>query len=259
MTTVLEQYWNEVTAKLGRLPVWLPGTPMNLGDVGRLGEKGWEKATDLRSMGIKFSSEAGGSGTSYSYSSAGGVEITPRLEAQASPEFTGIANGNAALGIKFSRAAACVLMADAVEVRRVANLDLVDQAVLDAYRRKSWKRDWVFVSEVAIGGPVLSIVAATAQGEATIDLGAGVQPGGTPLGRVHAGLRFGFTKDVAASFATTKESAVMWRGHYVHDPLFRKAGLVEKGPASDDQPSGAPIWVGEVEYLSDALPDDTQS
>jgi len=256
MRTILEQYWNEVTARLGRLPVWLPGTPMKLGDVGRLGDRGWEKATDLRSMGIGFSSEAGGSRTAYTYSSADGVEITARLAAQASPELTGIVNGNAALGIKFSRPAASVLMADAVEVQRIANLESVDRAVLEAYRQKSWKREWAFISEVATGRPVLSVVAATAQGEATVDLGAEVQPAGTLLGRAQASLRFGFRKDLAASFATNEESAVMWRGHRVHDPLFRNARLVERGPAPGEGPSGDHVWVGEVEYLSDALPDD---
>jgi hypothetical protein len=256
MTSILDQYWNEMRGKFSRLPVWLPGTSMDLGDVGVLREQGWEKATDLGSIGISFSRDSSAAMTTYSYSSAGGAEITTRLAAQAGPAVTGIAEGNAALNIRFRRPAAFVLMADDVEVRRIGNLQLVDRAVLEAYQDHGWESEWVYVSEVAIGAPALTVVAASAEGEATVDLGIAPQVGGTGLGRAHAELGFGHRKDLAASFVTTERSALMWRGHYVRDPLFRKASIEERGP--DETPGGAPsvpttAWVGEIRYLSDAL------
>lgn len=259
MASILDQYWDELSGRFSRRPVWLPGTPMGLGDIGVLRKSGWEKVADLESIGIKFSREPVGTETAYSYSSAGGAEITVRAGIDADGPAIGVVKGNASLGIKFHRPAAFVLMAEDVEVERIRNLQDVDRAVLDAYHGNSWKKNWIYISEIATGEPALTVISATADGEAIVDLGGTLQAGATELGRVHARVGFGYKKDLAASFVTPHRSAVMWRGHYIRDLLVGKAVIkvrgeqdLESGPV--DVPIGQTALAEEVEYLSDVLP-----
>jgi hypothetical protein len=60
MASILDAYWNEISHRFTRHPVWLPGTPMDLGDIGILRDSGWEKVTDLTGIGISFSREPDG-------------------------------------------------------------------------------------------------------------------------------------------------------------------------------------------------------
>jgi hypothetical protein len=256
--SILDDYWNELGERFTRRPVWLPGTPMDLGDIGILRKGGWEKVADLESIGIRFSREPAGPKTAYSYSSAKGAEITVRAKAETSGPMLGVAKGNSALGIKFSRRAAFVLMVEEARVERIANLQDVDRAVLDAYRASAWQGKWIYVSEVVAGAPALTVISATAEGEAVVDLGAAPLAGATELGHVQAGAGFGYKKDLAASFLTTRKSAVMWRGHYVRDPLVGNPAIRERGDwgrsrEPSDVPAGLPALVEELVYLSDVL------
>lgn len=261
MASILDQHWNELGEKFGRRPVWLPGTPMHLGDIGILRTRGWEKVSDLQSVGINFLREPVGAKTAYSYSSSRGVEVTVRSGVDADAPMKGVAKGNAALGIKFSRAAAFVLMADDAEVERIASLEVVDRAVLAAFQSNAWRPEWIYISEVVMGAPSLTVISATADGEAVVDLAGGLRPGATELGRVGAKVGFGYKKDLAASFVTADKSAVMWRGHYVRNPLLGGPTIKERGgrgehSSRDEAPIEPVVSIEEVEYLSDVLRDE---
>ena len=70
---VNKKFWNEFRKAYDRLPVWLPGTAMEVGDIGLIGGRGWEKLTSLSELGVDYSSREIASDVSYSYASAQSV------------------------------------------------------------------------------------------------------------------------------------------------------------------------------------------
>jgi hypothetical protein len=217
MKSLIASFWHETRGAFERLPVWLPGTPMELGDVGVLGDSGWVKHTTLEALGIPATAEVTGTPIDYNYGSSDGAEVSTWLAGSGDPAISGIATGNAGLRIQFSRAGAFVLQANRVVVRRVANLAEVDRRILAKHSGGGWRPEWVLVSEVALGGPAITVVSGGSTAEAFVDLGATVAPGGQPLAAAGAGLGFGTTKHVAASFVSPAETALLWRGRCVRD------------------------------------------
>ncbi|GII23851.1 hypothetical protein [Planosporangium mesophilum] len=273
MNSLVNSLWHEARGSFERLPVWLPGTPMSLGDVGVFDESGWTKQTTLAELGVRFSADPAGEPVDYDYSSHDGAQVSTRLAAAGAPALGvvgaagapalgAVGNGNLEMHVRFSRQGAFVLKAGAVTVRRIADQAGVDEQILERYGQGRWRREWVLVSEVARGGPSITIVSGSDDGEAVIDLGA-AGPTGSPL--LAAGFGVRSRKGLAAAFVTATEAALLWRGRRVYDPwwssepkLVDRGGVPRGGETPGDPDGGGPDHGGrraghlaEVEYPED--------
>jgi len=165
----------------------------------------------------------------YDYHSQDGAQVTTSISASGTPVLDAVVQGNLGMHIGFSRAGAFVLKAGAVTVRRMAELADIDEQILRRYRDQRWRPGWVVVTEVARGGPSITVVSGSSAGEAVIDLGAAVGPAGPVLG---AGFAVRSTKGLAASFVALTEAALLWRGRSVQDrwwssePRLRDRGVL---------------------------------
>ncbi|WP_405758777.1 hypothetical protein [Streptomyces sp. NBC_00073] len=228
MHSVLTSYWNGSLASFHRFPVWLPGNRMALGDVGVLAPDGWSKSTDLVRLEVATEADAPGAPSDYDHSDGASLSFVTGASAGA-VEAPWLPSGHVGLRLDFTRAGAFVLKAKGVRVTRIGNLAEVESGVLDLYRRGLWRREWVLVTEVAVGGPVIVVVARESGARAVVDLGAEAVAGGLDLGRVRGSLGVGFRHGLAAQFATRERSAVLWRGMYVSDGLIGGAKLKHRG------------------------------
>lgn len=217
MTSLLTSLWHETRGRFDRLPVWLPGARMELGDVGVFDDGGWVKHTTLDALGIPFSPDTAGTPTGYDYASHDGAQVSTWLAADGDPTVSGIAQGNAGLRIRFSRAGAFVLKAEGVTVRSLANLADVDRRILARHRAGRWAKEWVLVSEVARGGPAITVVSGSSDGEAFVDLGVTAAPAGQPLATAATGIALGSRRGLAGYFVSPTETTLLWRGRCVRD------------------------------------------
>jgi hypothetical protein len=256
--SLVASLWHETRGCFERLPVWLPGTPMDLGDVGVFDDAGWVKHTTLAALGIGFVPDVAGAPVDFNYSSHDGAQVSTWLAASGDPTGSGIVEGNAGLRIRFSRPGAFVLKANAVRVDRIANLADVDRRILARHAGGTWPTEWVLVSEVARGGPAVTVVSGSREGEAFVDLGAAVAPAGQPLVDAGAGLGIGSTRGLAASFASPTETTLLWRGRCVHDRWWSSAarlGDARGTPSDADADPGDPApRIVEVEHPEDLAP-----
>jgi hypothetical protein len=255
--SLVDSLWHETRGRFERLPVWLPGTPMSLGDVGVFDESGWVKHTTLDVLGVRFSSDTAGEPVNYDYSSHDGAEVSMRLAASGVPALDAVTVGNIGMHIRFSRQGAFVLKANTVTVRRIADLAKIDEQILEQYRKRRWQPGWVLVSEVAQGGPSITIVSGSKEGEAVIDLGTTAAATGGPL--IGAGFGMRSTKGLAASFITPTEATLLWRGRCVYDrwwlsqPRLNDRCTDVRGDADvgHDHAGGSIPQVVEVEHPED--------
>jgi hypothetical protein len=245
MNGPLDSFWYEISNHLDRIPVWLPGTPMRLGDVGVFDGRGWSQQTTLAALGIEYSTDLDGEPVTYDYSSADGAEVSIDLSAPAVPA------GHLGLQVRFSRGGAFVLKADRVTIQRVPDLAGIDHQILEMYQEGAWKRDWVVVTEVAHGGPSVTLVSAGSQSTAVVDLGAV----GGASGAVLPGTKCAVTRasGLAAAFAAPTRTALMWRGRCVHDRRWRKPVMDDRGGdfRGNEPGDGTAAQVADVEYPDD--------
>jgi hypothetical protein len=245
-------YWHEIRAKFKRLPVWLPATPIALGDVGLLSPSKWTKETTLTKLGITVKRGQKGVPTDHDYSSAHGVTIDTQLSGESSA-IAGLQPGEAGFFATFSRSGACVFKVAQVRVRGIDNLHEVEQAILALHAAGKWKPDWTYVTETAQGGPACVLVAAHATASAVVSFGLDLPTGTASLVSAKAGLRLGPRKDLSAGFVTTKPTTVLWSGRYVRDPLFRTPRGEDRGEPITSTTTESPR-IAPIESPTDNLP-----
>lgn len=229
MKSIYKDFWHETRGRFDRLPVWLPGTSIALGDVGLAEPNGWVPLTSLRDLGIPFTAGPVGTAVDYAYNSSDGAEVSVGATIDGGLASTAPARGNAELRFRFCRAAAFALMASAVRVHRLNSIAEIDAKILMAYRRGSWPPRWTVVTEIAIGGPVIVVVSGSANCAASVDLGASMTDGTVNLARAGVGLGFGYQRNVAASFVSRDAAPVLWRGRYLRTRLLRSATIDNRG------------------------------
>ncbi|MGI8334487.1 hypothetical protein ACRYCC_31435 [Actinomadura scrupuli] len=246
--SIMTAYWNEVRAGFNRLPVWFPGATMELGDVGVLEPGGWAKHTSLTELGVPYRADAQGVPSNIEYASEGGVEVTAGT-GHVGVDLAQVA-GRGHLTYKFHRAGAFVWRASGVTTRRIADLAAVDGAVLDLYGAGTWRREWVLVTEVVVGGPVLVLVAADKGTEVDVGVRADVQAAERTVGAAPQ-VVVGFRGSLASRVDTEEPTAVMWRGRRVADRLLRQARMVDQSRVGPPEEAGDEATMMDVEALSD--------
>jgi hypothetical protein len=258
MTGPVDSLWHEIRNRFERLPVWLPGTPMQLGDIGVFGRSGWSKQSSLAGQGIGFSADVDGVPVTYDYSSNDGTQVDLRAAASLDPTPQAVAGGNLGLQVEFSREGAFLLRAGAVRVSRIADLAELDRQILGRHERRSWPPEWIVVSEVAEGGPSITLISGGKQGRAVVDLGVTAAGAGGDL--IGMGCRLEAASSLAASFVSATRTALLWRGRCVHISRFRRKSWMDDRRTSNelDLPQGTGPRVINIEYPED-LPSATDS
>ncbi|MEU2265087.1 hypothetical protein ABZ568_01270 [Streptomyces olindensis] len=262
MRSVLKAYWKQTRSSFNRLPVWLPGNPIALGDIGVLNPDDWYKKTDLAREGVSVMTDEVGVPSDYNYSAGASVSFVTGGSVGEAANTSWLPSGHVGVLLDFRRIGAFVLKAKSVRVTRIGNLAEVEARVIDLYRQKKWKREWVIVTEVAVGGPVVVLIADQSKAKAGVNLGADAVIGEFDLGRIRGNFGVGFEQGLAAKFTTQNKSVVLWRGMYVSDGLIGSAKLKHRGePVADGMRGrrppdgiGAPeLYLAEPEDLSEIL------
>lgn len=173
MDSVADAYMDALGNETTRLPLWFPGSPIALGDVGVLQKDGWQKHTSLATMGIPFEvqhDETPNAVLNLGSATVSGVSLDGK--GQFDPPNIPVADAKVGLSLGFSGAGEFLLRAMAFSVQGIANLHEVEREVLDrAKQQDQWRPEWIFVTEVMVAERSIAAVAKSSNAEVILDLG----------------------------------------------------------------------------------------
>ncbi|MEU6071056.1 hypothetical protein ABZ864_43095 [Streptomyces sp. NPDC047082] len=251
--SLFDTFWNEFQGRFERLPVWMPGTPMKLGDVGMITSRGWVKETTLDALDIEIKPDDPGVSSEIDYASSGVAGTSGAVTRAGVQAPVAAATGD--VTYEFGRAGAFVLRTGETTVHSTADLRGVRQAVLARYQNPSldWERRWIVVTEVVTARPVLALIASEGGARATLRLRAqaqispGLTAGAAPSFDLH------HWTGLEARLATEDVTVVMWRGHHIVDQILRKPRFDVRGKSED---VGSPGASGTPAFVEVESPDD---
>ncbi|WP_437096779.1 hypothetical protein [Streptomyces sp. enrichment culture] len=231
---------------------------MQLGDVGTFPADNWTKFTTLKDLGIEAEPDPVGVEGDIEYTSSDGVTRSAGLTRPGVTTLAAEARGD--MGYTFTRKGAFVLRTRDATVHRLAGLDAVERCVLELHRQRKWRPDWVVITEVLVGGPGLVLVSAGRTGEATVRLSGQAAVDPTTAVAVRPSFTVESRQGLAAGFASTAPTALMWRGYRVHDPLFGKARFGEQRGPDAPAKKAAPAYVSPSAYWAETeYPEDLET
>jgi len=248
---VFNQFWDEFTNAFSRLPVWLLGSPMQLGDIGVIDRRGWEKVTTLEALGIKPIPRRVESDVSYSYASGDAVQISALAHAEAGQALAG-AEAAAGMRMAFKRGGAFVVRAENCRHSQIDNMLEVDERLRSLGESGAgWRtRRWVLVSQITTAQPCIVVVAGSAGAEAVVEIqGTGGVSNLAEVVAARGSLQLTREESLDARILSVKRVPLMWRGKVRRKwPL---SGLRDLG--RDDLAAASPEGSSDPDELVDFL------
>ena len=256
---VFDQFWDEFINAFERLPVWLPGSPIELGDIGVIGRRGWEKLTTLEQLGVRLAVRNVESNVSYSYASRNSVEISALASAD-TEQITPGTEMAAGMKMTFKRGGAFSIRAENCQHWQIDNmLEVEDKIRSLGTSDGGWRsRRWVLVSQLTTAQPSIVIVAGSSGAEATVEIrGTG---GITGLAEMVAGkgsLQLTHESSLDARMLSVERVPLMWRGRSRR--IWPLSGWRDLGEEDEALPSAESASVSDdlVDFLPAAhdIPD----
>ena len=139
MVSPVRTYQDEMHQNLGFFATWLPGDPIEVGDVGTLVDGRFRRASSLKELRVACVESDPGAAQSIEYTSTKGTKIGAAIGANAGGFM------NAQIEINFSAEGAFVFHATGLRARRLQNLSEVSDAILVHYREGTWRKEWMLV------------------------------------------------------------------------------------------------------------------
>jgi hypothetical protein len=142
VTSPATLYQREMHENLGFFATWLPGDPLDIGDVGVLENGRFRKVTSLTELKIPFSVGSSSMTSEVQYSSRQGTNIA----ASGSAAVTALARGE--LALEFSSEGAFVFHASGLNAHRLDNLLTIGLQIVGAFKKGKWNESWILVDEL---------------------------------------------------------------------------------------------------------------
>lgn len=234
--TAVDAFSEGIRKQFDRNPVWLPGTEMRIGDIGLVKDGRWQLQTTLADLDapITFNVRKDETKTkSIEVDSGDGVETSLRISVSSdAPPLQGVAEGNAGLGLSFSKSGQFSLRVYGVLTDVMSDLASVEQEMLDRFSgpddtSRSWDPQWAVVTEVMTADRGLVAVASDSGAECTVDLGVALGAANVTLGDASVNASIAHKAHMASAYLFTEPTAVMYRARRLKTGLFSRPEVVE--------------------------------
>lgn len=161
MASPVKLYQREMHKRLGFFATWLPGDPMEIGEVGLIEAGRFRRMTSLYELGISCEVSAGPTRQDVQLTSSQGTKLT-------TSGGTTAASLKAEITIEFSRTGAFIFNASTLRPRRLVNRSAVATAIVDAYRNGQWKRGWLIVDALHVAERATILVSEDSSAEVVL-------------------------------------------------------------------------------------------
>ncbi len=156
----------EIKKELKYFVPWLPGTPLELGDVGEMNEGVFERKTNLKNLDIKFKIIKDKTKNDIKYQSEDTVEeyLDGKIEMSSNP----IVKSKAKLRFEFNREGGIIFNAIGVKNDKIDDIYKLQQDVL---KLKQWNKKWVIITEVVKAESAVVLISNSSISESSLGFG----------------------------------------------------------------------------------------
>jgi hypothetical protein len=239
-------YTVELHSALGYLATWLPTSELQLGDLVAAGDSGLTRVGHVRDHGLSFTPRPGSSRAIYEYASSGAVSIIAKIAGQVVPG-SSLADADAGLVVKFSRANAIVFEASGCSCAGIVDLASLGRAIEKRYAAGKWDRNWMLVTELVNANAATIIIAGSQSAQADLKASGTIGKGVIRLSDLDAKLEAKNTVDIGFKIIASTGLTPLYRASGIKRSWF---GSGQFRPRSRE-PDGA-----EAVAFADLAPDD---
>lgn len=220
MASIHEIYTDEMYRELKLFACWLPNTRIDVGDVGTLGDRRFERVTNLDELKVPYHHGVRGVAADLNYLSAGKVKVSIGAAAGA----TGVGEGR--VTITFGDAGATFLQAARCQWRTLTDLPALERELQVLRWARVWRPEWVLVHRVLHTGPTAILVSNTAGATVDLRVAADALAGPLPVANASAALSASDQTGLAVRLAVRSGATPFFGAAAFRKPLIGRARFV---------------------------------
>ncbi len=242
MSSPQKQYTQELYQEFGYIATWLPGVPINLGDIGYFSKGQFERFTSLRKLKIPFRRIKGEGTGEYSYSSKGAVSEMFKARGEV-PKVAGyLATAEAGFIVEWSRANATLFKANGITSSRIDDLETLGEQILELYRQGKWDPKYFVVVETQAAKSATILISSDTNAKIALSATGKIAPGGINIADIDAGLQPQFVSGLQTKIIASPGLTPLFKAFSVKKTVFGDAFF------RGDKLSVAEITPDDLEY-----------
>jgi ABC-type transport system substrate-binding protein len=220
---------------------WFPDAKITVGSLGKLEDGIFTPYATLESQGIPVRVTESASNLSFDYSSKNGVSI----DVGGGADINGgpVTDGKLTISIKFGSDDAVVFQTTGFTSKRIDNLLEIEEAILDKYRKKTWKEEWVVVTEVLHTDAATIILSHSKNSSVELSGNANAQVASYQLANTQLGLKFVKETGKITKLIGSTNIAPLYKVMGIKDPFIGKTKFTVRGldkMLADAEPTSTP-------------------
>ena len=226
MNTAVKQYTKELYKQFNYLATWLPGTPLNLGDIGVLNKNEFVAISNLKELGIAFEVEEDTTKSDLKYLSNQAVSITTKLAGTAPVLNSVLSEADAGFSVEFSRENAVLFKANGTLSPRIKNQIKLGEEIIERFKKGEWDKNWVVITELIKADSSTIIISSSSNGKIELRAKANISAGNLDIANASLNLEPKFEKDLETNIIcgdklTPLFKASKVKNRWFSDPVFR--------------------------------------
>lgn len=249
------KYTRELRNQFGYLATWLPGTPIELGDIGILKRNTFTKISNLSDLNIEFDIEKDTTKSDIEHSSQGAVSIITKASGTVAPQGSTLGDIDAGITVEFSKENAILFKANGTLSPVIKNQIKLGREILELYRNGQWDKDWVVITELVVADSASILISSSSKSKIELKAKGEVKASNIDIADADLGLEIAYSKDLSTNIIAESSLTPLFRaksvkGRLFGSPLFtqksiRSIDLITPEKAKNDE---SLIFFGEAEY-----------
>lgn len=146
---ISRKYKRVLRREFGYLATWLPGRPIELGDIGIMKNKQFHKISNISELGISFEEEPDETKDNLEYQNQNQVLVTQKLSGDVAPAESSLIQADAGIILEFKKKGGIIFKASGVTYPSIKDKIKLNRDIIDLFLKGMWLKDWAVVTEVA--------------------------------------------------------------------------------------------------------------
>lgn len=239
-------YLQHMFKETGFRAAWDPGSPLRIGMIGKLDDKGAFTAwSTLAKQGIEPEILPDKSKGAVDYSSHNGISIEAKGEG-AAPSIGGLlTQTDAGFDIAFTSGQGVIFKATGYRTDKIVNIEDIETAILEKYHNGAWPKDYLIITGLATAATATIIISTGSTGKLALKAKTGITAQGLTLTNADIGLTAAKEEGSIYRYIAEKGLTPLYTVMGVRDPWFGNAQLKARG-GSDEELRAMPFHDGEI-------------
>jgi len=215
---VNKKYTQELHKQFSYFATWVPGTPLELGDIGVFKNHVFTKKANLSDQHIQFEQENDDTKSDMEHTSKGAVTWINKTSGSVLPNSV-LTDADAGIVVNFSKENAVLFKAKGTRTISIKDQIALGKEIEKRYNLGTWEKEWAVVTELIVADSATILISSSGEGKIELKANADVKTPQMDIADAKLELTTSFSKDLDTKIVARQGLT----------PLF-KVSKIKKGP-----------------------------